>query len=129
MTAHKQKPTITPERVAWFAEYYRVNPAWGVFHVALDDNNYTLGAASGATWNKARNEWGPPYRTGKDWPADVREAAEWFDKLTPSQRRRLGEKARDIVDVLVPGHKVSTGRVIVTAIDKDNGTITLEAKP
>lgn len=48
MTAHKQKPTITPERVAWFAEYYRANPAWGVFHVALDDNNYTLGAASGA---------------------------------------------------------------------------------
>lgn len=42
MTAHKSKPTLTPERLAWFRAY---------------------------------------------------EAADWFDKLTPSQRSRLGRKA------------------------------------
>ena len=99
MTAHRAKPTITPERVDWFARYLADNPAWGVFHVSLDDGNHKLGAASHwkrpgtgeyvdgifvpARWDVGRDEWS----------ADLREAAEWFDQLSPSQRKRLGEKA------------------------------------
>lgn len=83
MTAHKQKPTITPGRIAWFAAYHLEHPEWGVFHVPLSDNNWGCPAA--------------PYHPDPDvraaerakWPADVREAAEWFDQLTPSQHRRL----------------------------------------
>lgn len=81
MTAHAPKPTITPERVAWFAAYLRANPSWGEFHVSLDDGN----------WCKAASSERPTDR--ESWPADVREAAAWFDTLTQSQRRRLGQKA------------------------------------
>lgn len=99
MTAHRQKPTITPERVTWFRAYYRENPSWGVFHVSLDDGNYDRGAATtmkrpgtgcfiGDTWVPERHDL-----PREDWPPDLRGAAEWFDKLTPSQRRRLGKKA------------------------------------
>jgi hypothetical protein len=45
MTAHRSKPTITPERVAWFKNYLSDHPAWGVFHVALEDGNFNRGAA------------------------------------------------------------------------------------
>lgn len=78
MTAHRAKPTLTTERVDWFARYYAQNLAWGVFHACLDDGNLFCGAEV----------------LGRDeWPADLRDAAKWFDKLTPSQRRRLGRKA------------------------------------
>lgn len=76
MTAHRPKPTITPERVDWFARYEMTAPCWGAFHVALDDGNYKCGAVLSG-----------------DEPDDVREAAAWFDSLTPSQRRRLRDKA------------------------------------
>lgn len=76
MTAHREKPTITPEHVAWFATYLLDNPAWGVFHVSLADGNWKLGA-----------------NIRVDDPLQVRIAADWFDQLTPSQRRRLRDKA------------------------------------
>lgn len=87
MTAHRPKPTITPERIRWFAEYHGREPAWGEFHVVLDDGNYTSKAG--------------PYHPDPEvvaairasWPADLREAARWFDQLTPSQKARLGRKA------------------------------------
>lgn len=101
MTAHRIKPTITPERVAWFAAYRFQNAAWGVFHVALEDGNYDCGAAmhtlrpgtgcmdrATGVFIPARHDFGRG-----EWAADIREAAEWFDKLTPSQRRRLRKKA------------------------------------
>lgn len=86
VTAHRTKPTITPERIEWFARYYTANPSWGEFHVALDDGNYKC-------------EAGPhhPTHTAEiraTWPADLRDAAEWFDTLTPSQRRRLAVRAK-----------------------------------
>jgi hypothetical protein len=87
LTAHRAKPTLTAARVRWFAEYVKRFPAWGVFHVALSDANYECGAAVACA------------RTGglrEAWPADVREHAEWFDSLTPSQRRRLGAKAESL---------------------------------
>lgn len=78
MTAHRPKPTITPERIEWFARYLRREPAWGVFHVWLDDGNYDL----------------PFTLYDADGQApDVIEAGEWFAKLTASQRKRLGHKA------------------------------------
>ncbi len=99
MTAHRIKPTITPERVAWFSAYLQEHPAWGVFHVSLDDGNYDCGAAK-----HTKRPGTGCYVDGvhvpeqhdlprEEWPADLREAAEWFDKLTPSQRRRLAKKA------------------------------------
>lgn len=91
MTAHNEKPTLTPERVRWFAEYYKRNPAWGVFHVALDDGNYECGAA---TWDPAAG------LMRAAWPADLREAAEWFETLTKSQRRRLAHKAEDLANTI-----------------------------
>jgi len=77
VTAHAVKAElITPERVAWFAAYYQENPSWGIFHVCLCDGNWKLG--SGDPW---------------DQRSDVREACEFFNRLTPSQRGRLGRKA------------------------------------
>lgn len=93
MTAHKEKPTITPERVEWFANYLRKNPTWGVFRVSLD-----FGASTGDLFDVTTMKWVPGGRAA--WPADVREAAEWFDKLTPSQRRRLGMKASNIAHTI-----------------------------
>jgi hypothetical protein len=131
MTAHKEKPTITPERVEWFAHYYAENLAWGVFHVSLDDGNYELGAADGATWNELARAWGPPYRIGDDWPEDVREHAAWFDTLTPSQRRRLRDKATTRRGALSgEARKQWRERAVytVTHVDQRHGTITLECK-
>ena len=88
MSAHRQKPTITAERVAWFARYYAHNCAWGVFHVWLEDGNYGLGGF--AEWLGGFAEW----LDGQ--PVDVRAAATWFLTLTPSQQRRLGLKAEDV---------------------------------
>lgn len=99
MTAHRSKPTITPERVRWFAEYLAREPAWGVFHVSLSDGNYNCGAAEHmlrpGTGQTVNGVFVPArWDVGRDeWPEDVREAAEWFDSLTESQRRRLGRKA------------------------------------
>jgi hypothetical protein len=99
MTAHRSKPTITQERVAWFKSYLSEHPAWGVFHVALEDGNFDRGAAEHmmrpGTGGHFDGAFVPArYDLGRDeWPADLRDAAEWFDKLTASQRRRLGRKA------------------------------------
>ena len=80
------KPMLTADRVRWFADYYRSVPLWGVFGLPLADGNYYCGAES----------------IGRDkWPAELREHAEWFDQLTPSQRRRLGQKAENIANTIV----------------------------
>lgn len=99
MTAHRPKPTITQERVAWFRAYLAQNAAWGVFHAALADGNWECGAARYMLRPGTGGYFGDVfipsrYDFGRDeWPADVREAADWFDKLSPSQRRRLARKA------------------------------------
>lgn len=71
MTAHRTKPIITPERIAWFTAYHRKHTAWGAFHGSLDDGNYRHGACD------------PIGEPGEQ------EAIEWFNQLSPSQRRRL----------------------------------------
>ncbi len=81
MTKHPDKPTITPERIAWFAAYYRKYPSWGVFHVVLSDGNWGL---------KAEVEY------SHDEPGEL-DAIRWFNTLTKSQQRRLGRKAEDLV--------------------------------
>lgn len=90
MTAHNAKEVLTPERIAWFAEYYKQNPSWGVFHVCLDDGNYKTGAVS-------------LERDGgfAGYPPDVQEAVRWFEKLSPSQRKRLGHRAADLANTIV----------------------------
>lgn len=115
MTAHRPKPTITPERVDWFARYHAENLAWGVFHVWLDDGNYTVPFS---LYDPAQ-------------PADVVEAGEWFAKLTPSQRKRLGEKAT--ARMYEAGYakrppRGPFGTLTVMKIDADAGTITVESK-
>jgi hypothetical protein len=134
MTAHKPKPTIRPEHVEWFARYYKQHPAWGVFHVALADGNWNFGAADTqlrpgtgqdvdgvfvpARYDFARHEW----------PHDVRKAAEFFDKLTPSQRRRLGQKAEDLANTVTPLPRATARIVQVAKVDAAHGVVTLEAK-
>lgn len=86
MTAHVTKSVITPERIRWFADYYKRNPEWGVFHVCLSDGNWRCGADALVS------------------DQDVQEAARWFGTLTPSQRRRLGQKAADLANTITgPG--------------------------
>lgn len=83
MTPRPEKTTLTPDRVLWFATYLRRHPAWGIFHTALTLHNYTCGTAD------ERFSAAP-------WTTDEREAATWFDQLTPSQRKRLRERAEDL---------------------------------
>lgn len=90
MTRPYAQETLTPERVRWFAEYYRQNPSWGVFHVCLDDGNYKCGAIS--------MERGGGFAS---YPPDVQEHVKWFEKLSPSQRARLGKRAADLANTVV----------------------------
>lgn len=80
MTAPSAKVTITPELVARFAAYYRANPAWGIVHVSFDDGNWTH-TVSGFTHDDDTDE--------------DRAIAAIHDALTPSQRRRLRNKAEE----------------------------------
>jgi hypothetical protein len=89
MTAPSARTSLNAERIRWFAEYLRKHPEWGIFHVSLSDANYEFGA-SDSIWDD------PPYSE-----AELREVAAWFNRLSPSQRRRLGMKARDLVDTVV----------------------------
>lgn len=92
MTAHRDKPTISAEWIRWFADYYRDQPAWGIFHVSLSDGNWKLGAA----------DFDPATRLPRaQWPSEMKDAADWFDRLTPSQRRRLKIKAQDLAHTIV----------------------------
>lgn len=98
MTAHAPKPTLTRERVEWFARYYIAEPAWGVFHCTLDDGNWSCPAF-------------PLPRHESEYSADVLEHARWFDTLTPSQRRRLGRKAEDMAAAMRMT-KLSTSAIV-----------------
>ncbi len=88
MTAHPPKAAlITPERLAWMRSYHRQCLGWGVFHVILDDGNWKSTAVlapgpEGAAYHRERNEW----------MDGIEEMVEWFNKLTPSQRRRLSSR-------------------------------------
>lgn len=79
---------LTPERVRWFADYLKANPGWGIFHVSLDYG--TLGPASDHIWDAA------PYTE-----AELREQAEWFNRLSPRQRERLKLRAEDLANSIV----------------------------
>lgn len=75
---------ITPERVRWFADYHAKEPAWGVFHVSLDDGNFECGAAD---------------MDGEEHPADVMFMADWFDGLTEDQREELARRVAALEEV------------------------------
>jgi len=103
MTAHRTKSVITIERIMWFAAYYEKNPAWGVFHVCLSDGNYKCKSAQfwhrpGTGVRAQDGTWIPEkWDLGRDeWTAGLREAADWFDSLSPSQRQRLGRNAESL---------------------------------
>lgn len=85
MTAHPAKPTLTPDRIRWFADYYRKHPSWGAFHVQLGDGNYKLTA----DYRDSRGEHGEA------------NAISWFNSLTESQRKRLGTRAQDLANTIV----------------------------
>ena len=80
---------LSPERVKWFAEYYRRHPGWGIFHVSLALGSYQLGA-SDHIFDSA------PYTE-----AELREQAAWFNRLSATQRRRLARRAEDIAHTVV----------------------------
>lgn len=79
MTAHRQKPTITPEIVKRFAAYYARNPAWGVIHCSFDDGNWKLRA-----------------RVDESTDDEGRWIASIHDALTESQKRRLCKAAEGL---------------------------------
>jgi len=84
MTKPSAQAVLTRERVTWFAEYYKQHPEWGIFHVSLSDGNYEFGASDNIFDDNGFPE------------AVLNEAAAWFNKLSPSQRRRLAMKAKDL---------------------------------
>ena len=67
------------QHVAAFADYYRRNRAWGVFHVCLDDGNWDCGPAE------------PPYTDEEQRLVDIHE------DLSKTQRRKLAR----LVDKLI----------------------------
>lgn len=81
MTAHRPKPTITPEIVERFAAYHSRELAWGVCHVVLDDGNWDCTTSDLA---------------GPGWTAEERALAAILDAFTPSQRRRLRDKVQTL---------------------------------
>jgi hypothetical protein len=118
MTAHRQKPTITPERVAWFTRFYqrKGNGAWGyTFHVTLDDCNWDSVARADA----------------RDWPDfdELKEQVAWFNSLTDSQRKRLRAKVDQLDYQQNPPPPPVSGSYVVTKIDRSAGTITLAHVP
>ncbi len=88
MTAQTAQTNLTPDRVRWFAEYYKQHPSWGIFHLCLADGNWPMGATD--------EKW-----TARPWTDELREAAEWFNRLTPSQRRRLKYRAEELAYTVV----------------------------
>lgn len=88
MSAHPPKAVLTPDRVRWFAEYRKKHRGWGLFHTL--ERGGTLGVVS-------------PYNVARHDSAELNEAADYFDSLTPSQRRRLRERAEDLANTIVPG--------------------------
>lgn len=79
MTAHRQKPTITPEIVKRFAAYGAKHLAWGVIHCSFDDGN-----------------WDRRARVDESTDDEGRWIASIHDALTESQRRRLRSAVRDL---------------------------------
>jgi hypothetical protein len=83
VTEPREKPMITSDRIAWFAAYLRQHPSWGIFHTSLNNENFHIGAEK-ESWSRS------------PWTVAEREAATWFDQLSPSQRRRLRHRAEDL---------------------------------
>ncbi|MEX2716772.1 MAG: hypothetical protein Q6370_010765 [Candidatus Sigynarchaeota archaeon] len=82
---------ITPERIAWFAEYYKRNPRWGIFRLPLYEQNYWIGVSE-----SDEIQLTPPYSLD-----ELREAIKWFNGLSLSQRRRLGQRAEDLANTII----------------------------
>ncbi len=78
------KINLTPEIYQRFAEYYRRNVVWGIFHVALDDGNYDKDIKE-SSFNIITT-------------AEEKELATIFNQLSHSQRKKLGRKAEEIVE-------------------------------
>jgi hypothetical protein len=80
MTAHRPKPTITPEIVERFAAYHgRGFPSWGVFAPVFDDARYGDAELTRIDAQPLTDE--------------ERVMVTTLRALTFSQRKRLGEKA------------------------------------
>ncbi|HEY8560490.1 MAG TPA: hypothetical protein VIL74_08940 [Pyrinomonadaceae bacterium] len=76
--------TLSEAIYARFADYYRRNPAWGVFHVSLADGNYELGS-------------GIAFFDASKVTDEERDLSAIFEKLSYSQRKKLAAKAAEIV--------------------------------
>lgn len=73
MTAPRVDIPVTYELLERFKAYHNKHGAWGIFHVSLDDGNYRLGAADLDDSNTD----------------EERELAAIFERLTPTQRRKI----------------------------------------
>lgn len=78
---------VTADRVAWFTEYRRRNRTWGVFP-GLATERYDVAADGG---------------NRESWEVSTRQAAEWFDRLSPAQRKRLHVRVLEELDTIRPG--------------------------
>lgn len=96
MTAPSARVVLTPNWIACFASYLCRNPAWGVFHIQLEDSNLKFDvdpndALQGAT---------------AELVEELEILIRYFNQLTPSQRKRLGDRARTAVEALRPRYHV-----------------------
>lgn len=87
MTAPQPKETVTGERIAWFAAYYKTHSNWGVFATSIRMNFHYAP--------------GDPGSLPAKYPADLVDAIRWFARITPSQRRRVIQRAEDQADTIV----------------------------
>ncbi len=79
MTLIKAVPDVT-RYVPDFAAYLALEPAWGIFHVALEDGNYDFGATDAEDYSELEDH-----------------LAHIFSLLSPTQRSKLGRLARKYV--------------------------------
>lgn len=111
MTAHRPKPTITPEIVGEFAAHWF---ELGPLHVILDDGNWHMRAADGL---------------GADATPVQRRLAAILDGFTESQRSRLAKRARRLaMDPCShdPRTEIAPRLLRITGIDPTAGTVEVE---
>jgi hypothetical protein len=117
VSAPKPKVTLTPEVHAYFTAYLKKNPAWGIYHVFLDDGNY-----GDVPEEPYAGGWDQDYAT----PCTDEDRRMWalFRQMTPSQQRRIAKK-NSALFYGEPADPVHASFRVAT-IDHETGVVTLE---
>ncbi len=118
MTAPVKRFTLTPEVYAYFSAYLAKNPAWGIYHVWLDDGNYKAEPPE------------KPYDAGVAVTAEDLRMWELFRAMTPTQRKRVGERCGQLE---LAARKAMFDRVVrgaplvVTDVDHEAGVVPFDS--